>query len=350
MRSAGNFWRASALAVALGAAAGIAHGNSAQVDASLAGWLDQYLLLGLPDPAPSLAADACAPASAVNALVYLQNRYPEIYDLALAGGNQTDWAPTAALLAGPEYFQTIPGIGTDPVRNLPLGLQAFLSDRGHGGTLVRGILPQGNAGGLVNELVGALPPGFDEGVPSFVDLGAALLAGSPVIVSILYEGQTQGHNVLVTGLSWTGDGPAASGTMTFIDPLDPANYDADGFPVSMKLTSGNVTILPALSLENPETGVMDALTNVLALDYLQYQGRLPYDPGNYMQSVALIGGMTYLQIPEPTPAALATLAGAAWFLLRRRRPPLRKRHAAPESWSAADQADFGGTRRISLQS
>lgn len=297
---------------------GMAQGNSVQVDAGKAGWLDQFLLLGLPNPAPSLASDACAPACSVNAMVFLQNRYPEIYGLSLAGGDQTAWAETAALLAGPDYFNTIPGIGTEPVRNLPLGLRAFLSGRGHGGTLVRGVLPQGNPGGLVNELVGALPDGYEQGVPSFDDLGEALLAGSPVIVSILYEGRTQGHNVLVTGVEWTGSGAAAAGTMTFIDPLDPANYGPDGFPVSMKLTTGNVTILPSLSLGNPADGVVDTLTNVLALDYLQYQGQLPYQPGNYSQTVALIGGMTFLQVPEPSAAGLVALAGAAWFLFRRR--------------------------------
>lgn len=313
-----KFLRTVFLGVVIVAGAAVAQGNSAQVDAGRAGWLDQYLLGWLPAPAPSLASDACAPSSAVNALVFLQNSHPEIYGLSLAGGSEESWAQTAALLAGPEYFKTIPGIGTEPVRNLPLGLRAFLSNRGHGGTLVRGVLPQGNPGGLVNELVGALPEDYEQGLPSFDDLSAALLAGSPVIVSILYEGQRQGHNVLVTGVEWTGNGVAATGTMTFIDPLDPANYDAEGFPVSMKLTTGNVTILPSLSLGNPADGVVDTLTNVMALDYLQYHGPLPYQSANYLQTVALIGGMTFLQVPEPSAAGLAALAGAAWFLFRRR--------------------------------
>jgi hypothetical protein len=301
-------------------ASGFGFAQSASVDASLAGWLDQFLLLGLPAPAPSLAADACAPACSVNAMVYLQNRYPEIYGQALAGGNLTSWAETAALLAGPGFFNTIPGVGTEPVANLPLGLRAFLSDRGFGGTQVGGILPQGNAGGLVNELVGALPAGYAQGLPTWEFLEGALRGGSPVIVSILYEGRTSGHNVLVTGLEWSGSGSAATGTMTFIDPLDPAFYNAEGMPIGMKLTTGNVTVSPELVLTNPENGVEDSLTNILALDYLQYQGSLPYETGNYSQAIALIGGATILQVPEPGVFWLLAAAGVAWVVWLRRIP------------------------------
>ena len=66
-----------------------ARANTASVDASLAGWLDQWQLTNQPAPGPALASEACAPTTVVNAMVYLQNQYPEIYGTNLAGINQT---------------------------------------------------------------------------------------------------------------------------------------------------------------------------------------------------------------------------------------------------------------------
>lgn len=310
------------LACLLAAGTDQARANTAAVDASLAGWLDQYLLDDLPPPAPDLGSDACAPASAVNAMVYLQNKYPEIFGTLLAGTNQIQWAETAALLAGPTYMDTIPGVGTVPVIDLPLGLRSFLSDRGFATTRVSGMLPQGTPGGLLQELVGSLPSDYVEGVPTFDYFATALRGGSPLTVSILYEGRTTGHNVLVTRVDWTGSGAAATGMMEFIDPLDPANYDTNGFPVSLKVTTGMVSILPAISLTNTN-GVVDTLSNVIALDYLQYQGNLPYNGTNYAQTLALIGGATILQVPEPRviPLVLIAIASLVWFRGWRRNRP-----------------------------
>lgn len=288
--------------------------NTASVDASLAGWLDQWQLSYQPEPGPALAGEACAPTSVVNAMVYLQNKYPEIYGTLLAGTNQTEWAETAVLLAGPGYMNTDPRVGTVPVDNLPLGLRSFLSDRGFDATRVSGMLPQGTPGGLVQELIGPLPSDYVEGLPTFDYFADALRGGSPVTVSILYEGRSVGHNVLVTRVDWTGSGAGATGTMEFIDPLDPANYGTNGFPVSLKVTTGTVSILPATSLTNTN-GVVDNLSNVLALDYQQYQGELPYNGTDYGQTRALIGGATIMQVPEPRVVPLVLLAAVslAWF-------------------------------------
>jgi hypothetical protein len=95
-----------------------ANTNSASVDASLAGWLDQWQLSYQPPPGPALAGEACAPTTVVNAMVYLQNQYPEIYGTLLAGTNQTQWAETAVFLAGTNYMNTRPDVGTVPVVNL----------------------------------------------------------------------------------------------------------------------------------------------------------------------------------------------------------------------------------------
>jgi len=235
---------------------------------------------------------------------------------------QFSWAETAAELAGPTFMGTVPGIGTTPVRNLPLGLRTFLSQRDAGFTQVSGVLPQGNPGGLVQALVGPLPEGYSAGLPTVEYLAAVLHAGSPLVASILYEGSDYGHNVLITGIDWNGSGGVAAGTMKFVDPLDPAVYDEAGLPVAMKLTTGVFSILPSLTLTNPQTNVQDTLTNVLALDYQQYQGGLPYEPGNHAATRALIGGATVVQLPEPATfhlAATATLAAFGWTVLCRRK-------------------------------
>ncbi|MDA0293292.1 MAG: hypothetical protein O2957_04745, partial [Verrucomicrobia bacterium] len=207
-----------------------ARADTASVDASLAGWLDQWQLKYQPAPGPDLASEACAPTTVVNAMVYLQNQYPEIYGTNLAGTNQTNyWAQTAVLLAGPNYMKTDPHVGTVPVVNLTLGLRSFLSDSGFASTRVSGMLPQGTTNGLVQELIGPLPSDYVEGLPTFDYFATALRGGSPVTLQILYEGQSVGHNVLLTRVDWTGSGAGATGRMQFIDPLDPANY-TNGFP------------------------------------------------------------------------------------------------------------------------
>ena len=296
-----------------------ANTNTASVDASLAGWLDQWQLKDQPAPGPALASEACAPTTVVNAMVYLQNQYPEIYGTNLAGTNQTNyWAQTAVLLAGPNYMKTDTNVGTVPVVNLTLGLRSFLSDRGFASTRVSGMLPQGTNGGLVNELIGPLPSDYVEGLPTFDYFATALRGGSPVTLQILYEGQSLGHNVLLTRVDWTGSGAGATGTMEFIDPLDPANY-TNGFPASLKVTTGTVSILPSIFLTNTN-GVVDTLSNVLALDYQQYKGELPYDGTNYEQTTALIGGATIMQVPEPrvVPLVLLAIASIIWFRVWRR--------------------------------
>jgi hypothetical protein len=297
-----------------------ARADTASVDASLAGWLDQWQLSYQPPPGPALAGEACAPTTVVNAMVYLQNQYPEIYGTLLAGTNQTQWAETAVLLAGPNYMNTDPVVGTVPVVNLTSGLRSFLSDRGFASTRVSGMLPQGTNGGLVQELIGPLPSDYVEGLPTLDYFATTLRGGSPVTLQILYEGQSVGHNVLLTGVDWTGSGAGATGTMQFIDPLDPANYDTNGFPVSLKVTTGTVSILPSISLTNTNNGVVDTLSNVLALDYQQYLGSLPYNGTNYGPTTALIGGATIMQVPEPRVVPLVLLAAAslAWFRVWRR--------------------------------
>lgn len=296
-----------------------ANTNTASVDASLAGWLDQWQLKYQPAPGPDLASEACAPTTVVNAMVYLQNQYPEIYGTKLAGTNQTEWAQKAVLLAGPDYMNTDTNVGTVPVDNLTSGLRSYLSTNGFASTRVSGMLPQGTTNGLVQELIGPLPSDYVEGLPTFDYFATALRGGSPVTLQILYEGQSVGHNVLLTRVDWTGSGAGATGTMEFIDPLDPAHYDTNGLPVSLKVTPGRVSILPSIFLTNTN-GVVDTLSNVLALDYEQYKGVLPYNRTNYGQITALIGGATIMQVPEPrvVPLVLLAIASIIWFRVWRR--------------------------------
>ncbi|NBU42102.1 MAG: hypothetical protein EBS51_15150, partial [Planctomycetia bacterium] len=62
------------------------------VPAAQAGSLTQYLLAREPEPGPALAAFACAPTSATNALVSLQRQYPALFGSSLAGRTLADWA------------------------------------------------------------------------------------------------------------------------------------------------------------------------------------------------------------------------------------------------------------------
>lgn len=283
------------------------------VPAAQAGSLTQYLLAREPEPGPALAAFACAPTSATNALVSLQRQYPALFGSSLAGRTLADWADTSLVLAGPGFMNTQPALGgTVPEGNLPAGLRAYLDGRGYGGAIdVEGMFPQGEPGGFVETKVGPLPEGYVSGVPTPGFIADALADGAPVIVTILYPPeagkQVSGHNVLVTGMSW--DDATDTGTFTFVDPLDAAVAERRGreglLPVgAQKLTSGTVSITPTLPLPVVD-GIQDVVRNVLTLEYDQYQGELPYRPTDYGTAIAFIGGATVLR---PAAAVLAARA------------------------------------------
>lgn len=283
------------------------------VPAAQAGSLTQFLLDREPAPGPALAEYACAPTSATNALVYLQRQYPALFHGELAGRTLADWADTAVVLAGPGFMNTQPALGgTVPEGSVPAGLRAYFDSRGYSGAIdVYGMFPQGEPGGFVETKVGPLPEGYAAGVPTPQFIADALADGNPVIVTILYPPeagkQVSGHNVLVTGMSW--DAATATGTFTFVDPLDAAvavRRGAQGLlPVGVqKLTSGAVSITPVLPLP-AVNGIRDVVHDVLTLQYDQYQGQLPYRPTDYGTTIAFIGGATVLR---PTAAVLATRA------------------------------------------
>lgn len=308
----------------------------AAVTASRVGGLTQFWLDREPPPGPALAGSACAPTTVTNALVYLQRQYPSLFGSRLAGRSLADWAATAVRLAGPGYLGTNPAAGgTLPAGNIPDGLQRFLDSAGLAGTVsVEGMFPLGQPGGFIEGAVGpVLPAGYTAGVPTWQYLADSLAGGQPVILSLLYPPEAgravSGHNVLATGFAW--NTATATGSLTFVDPLDAAvAVSRNGGPSlptgRVKLTSGVVTVTATLPLP-AVGGVEDVARDVLTLSYEQYQGSLPHDSKAYAPAVAYLAGATVLRVTTDPPALLrlATIRAATGI---RRDEPIRLDYSA----------------------
>jgi hypothetical protein len=78
---------------------------SIEKDVELYGNLDQ-------DDIPNGGEVDCGPTAAINSFVYLQNKYPGIYDSNLAGDTYADYINAAVLISTAAYMNTQPPGGT----------------------------------------------------------------------------------------------------------------------------------------------------------------------------------------------------------------------------------------------
>lgn len=273
------------------------------------GWLDQYSL----DNATYdfVGSEACVPTSSTNAMTYLQNFAPSYFGTILTGASYSSWMSTAALLVSPAYMDTSPHDGT-AYDHIPYALDKYIiKDNGFSAVTFSGIFPSDYWG----EGIYSKPSYILDGNPSSEFLLNSLSAGNATLFSILYGGAGGGHELLAAGLEWTdlnGDGiiqESESASLFFVDPLDPSYYDTDGLPTSgPKITTGHIWY--------------NADDNSLKLNYLQYEGALPYTSGSFSYTgTVTIDTIFAISIPEPTTSILLLPALAVgWFLLRKKAP------------------------------
>jgi len=250
------------------------------------GWLDQYSITDR----GFVGDEACVPTSSTNAMTYLQNINPQIFGSSLTGTSYASWIATDELLI--DLMNTTVKSGTTDFRFVP-ALNTYI-------TQTKGF-PNVQFSGLFYPFNDWNPPKYPKpsyiqaGLPTIEFISTAIGAGSALLVGITYNNGSGGHEILVNGMAWDSD--SQSGTLYFIDPLDPSQNYSPAIPTGpVKQTTG--TIL--LGSENV-TGLGDldqAVNNQLYLTYTQYDGSLPYN-GSYDTAPSLIwtalavGGAVY---------------------------------------------------------
>lgn len=268
------------------------------------GWLDQYSL----DNATYnfVGSEACAPTSSTNAMTYLQNLAPAYFGTALTGTTYSRWMDTDALLITSPYMDTSP-VGGTYYDHIPYALNKYIvEDNLFSAVQFSGIFPT-DYWGTGNY---AKPSYMTDGNPTSDFFLNSLGANNATIFSILYKGGG-GHELLAQGLDWTdanNDGIiqySENATLSFVDPLDPADYTG-GYPSSgPKITTGHVWY---------DTGS-------LKMDYDQYGGNLPYTSGCYTNTgTVTIDTVFAIAVPEPATGILLLAAFAGgWFLIQRKK-------------------------------
>jgi hypothetical protein len=255
------------------------------------GWLDQY---SMNTEHNFVGDEACVPTSSTNAMTYLQNAFPSIYGTSLTGTTYSDWHDTDNILIDQMGTTVAEGTYYD---QFVYALQNY-------------IVVQKN---FVNTQFSAMfpkdmwetpypDPTFNiDGHPTASFLSDALSEQAAVLISIEYS-NGGGHELLVNGLDW--DAVTGTGTLYFIDPLDPSENYNDPNPVDgpAKQTSGTLT------LEGDH----------LKLDYLQYEGGLPNDGSPYDETSATLYGALVVAVPEPGTWSFVILGAAVLFFSRRR--------------------------------
>lgn len=269
-------------------------------DASSYGYLSQ---LSIPN---ELAEESCAPTSATNMLVHMQNTHQAAIgsDNPLVGDGYDGWISTAETLQG--FFGTNNDEGSSGPGQTA-GLERYLESIG--------VADRFTFDAVTFEEKEGYPTWATQGTtPTFGDFYGWLSAGAGVYLDIIYEdaqpGGVQGHALALVGLEWNDaneDGVvdiSEGATLAVIDPLDPSqNYDGSDVLGPPKLTSISIW--------------QDESDGPLQFSYLQYHGGLPFEPGNYEVADGFIGGGIALSVTVPGPAA--GLVAAAIGLARRRR-------------------------------
>ena len=261
---------------------------------SLYGWMDQYSITNtVQSETNAVGPEACVPTSSVNALVYLQNLNPPLFGTAFTGGtNYSDWYTTDLTLIN--LYGTTYASGTY-YNQFVYALQNFIQNT-HG-------FSQVSFASMFPSNIWSLQypdPSFNvNGLPSVDFISNALGSQSALLISIEYS-KGGGHELLANAISW--DTNSLTGTLSFIDPLDPSlSYSGTNVLGTALETTGN------LSLDT---------NGSLIMNYSQYHAGLPYSNSFGTVNVSLSGALALTVVPEPAPMSLVLGAGALLLLLR----------------------------------
>ncbi len=197
---------------------------------------------------------SCAPTSATNSLVFLQNSNPQTYNPTLAGTTYSEWKATANNLIT-NYMSTTGG-GTS-LSNYTYGLTNYFGDVAPGTTEFAG---QALNSVVVWNTTQPKPSFFEDGNPTGNFFYSSLTKGSAIGISIFYAGGG-GHALTLTGINWNDindDGFISedeNATIDIIDPLDPGDIETVINPTQAGAKSGKI-------YQDPEDGS-------ILLDYSQ---------------------------------------------------------------------------------
>jgi len=219
---------------------------STSISASDFGYMDQY---SMNSEKGYIGDEACVPTSTTNAFTLLQNLYPTVFGTALSGSTYEDWHATDRALI--DAYGTKANSGTDYFR-IPYGITDYLNS-----------LPTNFTANI--SMSGQFSTGWDSTYtkPSFISnanptadfIYSALHNLDGVILSIDYSTRdgtytSGGHELLASGITW--DSSTSTGSISFIDPLDPSAtfssgsdngtfYDQANAPAM--ITTGTITLL-----------------------------------------------------------------------------------------------------------
>lgn len=240
------------------------------------GWLDEFSVndrhsFGVGD-------EACVPTSSVNAMTYLQNTAPHVFQQSLTGGDYDGWVLADDILIN--LMGTTISNGTFDF-NFASGWNEYITQiRDYSDVQVSGMFTRADWNGSLYGLNenNPAPPYIQLASPNASFLTNAVAAGSAIVATINYL-SGGGHGVVVNGFAWDTD--TNTGTLYFVDPLDP----------SQNYSSSNPS-----AVEGPAKQTVGTLTlrddGRMQLQYSQYQGNLdPYDPAHYAEVDATIDGL-----------------------------------------------------------
>lgn len=264
---------------------------TANENSSYFGWLNQYSLT-------NFAGDnGCVPTCSVNAMTYLQNANPLYFGNNLTGTSYSDWYSTAEFISGPDYLNTSASSGT-AFTNVQPALESYITGF------------KGFANVQFSQMQSTVSGSNYIGLPTVNFLFNALTAGDAAIFGFFNPNAAAGsigHELAACGLTWNSE--LNTGTISFIDPLDPSANGSTNGPA--QVTTGTISYA---------SGEYNGLsyTNALAISYSQYQGGLPYT-NNYADAFGLIVSANIIAVPEPSTCALFGIGAIGMLVVMRRK-------------------------------
>jgi hypothetical protein len=297
---------------------------TADISSSYYGYLDQYSLNAEHD---YVGNEACVPTSSVNMMTMLQNLYPSTFGTSLTGSSYVNWHDTDNTLIS-LYGTTAGSNGGTADPQFVNGLYNYMvTTNGFTQTTFAGEFPSDD--GWSTQYPAPSYISFTTPKADFIYNALSLSQG--LLLGIDYSDSSGnltsgGHELLVNGINW--DPSTNSGTISFIDPLDPSASSADradsyiSGSSATPATSYDQSIGPAVAT----TGTITLLSDGhLLLTYDQYDGsgvKVPtpgvgtYDEVDARIDTVLSVGVE--AVPEPTTTAMFVCGlGFMLFWLRR---------------------------------